>query len=630
MTQNNQPIRILFAEDLPADAEMARFEIKNGGIEFIYKLVETEYDFRQELTTFTPDIVISDYSMPSFDGMTALEIAKEFSPLTPFIMLTGSMNEETAVACMKAGANDYVIKEQIKRLPFAVKEAIEKSQDRKEKVLMQEKLQETLKEYRDLINGMNETVWIIHPSGRLLEVNDTAVEVLGYSKDELIGMGLTGIDCYLKKEEIEELVRSIQKDKNQFFHTIHATKDGREIPVEINSSIINYQGQPAILSVARDISDRVLIEDKLRLLSRSVEQSPIGIIITNKNGIIEYVNSAFTRMSGYNSDEVVGNTPRILKSGRYSETFYKDLWDKILLGKEWHMEIINKKKNGDFYWADVSISPVLNSKGEITHFVSVMEEISEKKRMIEELVNAKEKAEESDRLKSAFLANMSHEIRTPLNGILGFTSLITDDDDLPKPLKKQYYDIINRSAESLMHIINDILEISRLDTGQMIIKNKPFNLADTLERLHTIFRKKLHDKDKTNVDLELVVSQKPLFVESDENRLVQIMTNLLDNAIKFTSNGKITFGVHIIEHNRIDFFVSDTGIGIEKEKQSIIFERFSQAHESISNKFGGTGLGLSIVQKIIEIMGGEIRVDSEPGKGSVFSFYILTPSTVVV
>jgi signal transduction histidine kinase len=121
-----------------------------------------------------------------------------------------------------------------------------------------------------------------------------------------------------------------------------------------------------------------------------------------------------------------------------------------------------------------------------------------------------------------------------------------------------------------------------------------------------------------------------LFVESDENRLVQIMTNLLDNAIKFTSNGKITFGVHIIEHNRIDFFVSDTGIGIEKEKQSIIFERFSQAHESISNKFGGTGLGLSIVQKIIEIMGGEIRVDSEPGKGSVFSFYVLTPSTVVV
>lgn len=630
MTQNNQPIRILFAEDLPADAEMARFEIKNGGIEFIYKLVETEIDFRHELTTFTPDIVISDYSMPSFDGMTALEIAKEFSPLTPFIMLTGSMNEETAVACMKAGANDYVIKEQIKRLPFAVKEAIEKSRDRKEKVLMQEKLQETLKEYRDLINGMNETVWIIHLSGRLLEVNDTAVEVLGYSKDELIGMGLTGIDCYLKKEEIEELVRSIQKDKNQFFHTIHATKDGREIPVEINSSIINYQGEPAILSVARDISDRVLIEDKLRLLSRSVEQSPIGIIITNKNGIIEYVNSAFTRMSGYNSDEVVGNTPRILKSGRYSETFYKDLWDKILLGKEWHMEIINKKKNGDYYWADVSISPVLNSKGEITHFVSVMEEISEKKRMIEELVNAKEKAEESDRLKSAFLANMSHEIRTPLNGILGFTSLITDDDDLPKPLKKQYYDIINRSAESLMHIINDILEISRLDTGQMIIKNKPFNLADTLERLHTIFRKKLDDKDKTNVDLELVVSQKPLFVESDENRLVQIMTNLLDNAIKFTSSGMITFGIHKIEHNRIDFFVSDTGIGIEKEKQSIIFERFSQAHESISNKFGGTGLGLSIVQKIIEIMGGEIRVDSEPGKGSVFSFYVLTPSAVVV
>ncbi|MFO8088116.1 MAG: PAS domain S-box protein, partial [Bacteroidales bacterium] len=264
-------IRILFAEDLPADAEMARREIQNQGIAFDYRLVDTEEEFRDELTQFNPDIVISDYSMPPFDGLKALEIAREFRPSIPFIILTGSLNEETAVYCMKAGANDYVLKEKIKRLPFALREAIEKARIEQEKENYQTQLQTTLNDYTDLINGMTETIWIVSLEGEVLDVNNTAVKKLGYTREELTKIGLAGVDNQFSEAEIRRMSASMKEDVVQFFHTQHITKQGEVIPVEISSSLIHYQGGSAVLCVVRDISDRLNIEGRLRLLSRSVE-----------------------------------------------------------------------------------------------------------------------------------------------------------------------------------------------------------------------------------------------------------------------------------------------------------------------------------------------------------------------
>ncbi len=612
-------VKILFAEDLPADAELARREIKKRGIDFIYKVVDNEPEFRKELDEFKPDIVVSDYSMPTFNGMLALNITRKFSPFLPFIVLTGSMNEETAVACMKAGANDYVIKEQIKRLPFAITEALEKSQVRHEKAKMEKQLFQSLEEYRELINGMKETVWITDPNGELLEVNERAVNTLEYSREELLKIGLEGIDKFLTKEDIINLVDQMPSVKNQFFQSWHTTKSGKNIPVEVNSTLVNYHGKKAIMSIARDISERIEIENRLKLLSRSVEQSPVGIVITNHEGIIEYVNKAFTKISGYNQSEVIGKTPRILKSGKHPKSFYKQIWDTILAGKEWHGELMNKNKSGNLYWADISISPIVNPNGEITHFVSVREDISDMKKMIDDLVAAKEKAEESDRLKSAFLANMSHEIRTPMNGIMGFTELLKEPKLAGKE-KKHYIKIIQKSGQRMLNTINDLIEISKIESGSLELKMSEANVNEQLDYLFNFFKPETTKKG-LSFKLFKALPDEQAGVETDPEKLNGVLMNLTKNAIKYTNQGEIELGYQLV-NNTIEFYVKDTGIGIEEKQQKAVFDRFVQADLSLSKPYEGAGLGLSIAKAYVEMLGGKIWLQSEWEKGTQFFFSI--------
>ena len=235
---------------------------------------------------------------------------------------------------------------------------------------------------------------------------------------------------------------------------------------------------------------------------------------------------------------------------------------------------------------------------------------------------SKEKAEESDRLKSAFLANMSHEIRTPLNSILGFSDMLTEDSELSQEAKEEYSSIINRNADNLLQIIDDILDISKLDTGQVKITKKPIDLLQTLNELYTQFQRKISETGKENIVLKLKIPDFPVSINTDRVRFNQIVSNLLSNSGKFTHSGEIEFGVMEITGQQITFFVSDTGIGIEKAVQSAIFERFRQASDSTTKLYGGTGLGLAIVKNLVELMGGEIYLESEIGKGTTFKFWL--------
>jgi PAS domain S-box-containing protein len=751
MDQKNQTVRILLAEDVPTDAELVKREIRKVLPESSYRIVETREDFTDALKIFAPDLIVSDYRMPTFDGMEALKIAIGNVPDTPVIIVTGSINEETAVNCLKAGAVDYVLKESLKRLGQAVLNALEQkeikqkkreaekslreseerfrrlaenAQDliyriellperkfsyvspaalqitgftpeehysdpdlglklvhpddrhilekmsngedeirkhqifrwiKKDRTLIwieqrnipiynelgelvaiegiarditgykeaMEALQESEKEYRRLINGMNETIWIVDLEGRVLDVNKAAVKTLGYSRPELKESGIGLVDKYLKAEEVMQLVGSMKEDKIQIFETEHTTKDGRVFPVEISSSLIKYRGENVILSVARDISDRRKIEDELKLVNRSVEQSPVSIVVTNSEGIIEYVNSAFSKVTGYLPEEIKGKTPRILKSGKQPEWVYKNLWDTILAGKEWIGELMNKKKNGELYWANVSISPVLNTKGEITHFVSAREDITEKKKMIEDLVTAKEKAEESDRLKSAFLANMSHEIRTPMNGILGFANLLKEPK-LTVEEKENFVNIIESSGQRMLATINDLIDISKIESGMIEVEYSKVNIHEEMQLLFSFFEPEASKKglkffyryESTHTDTVMV---------SDKLKLNAIMTNLIKNALKYTLDGSVEFGFRL-ENETVLFFIRDTGIGIDKNRQDAIFERFVQADNSISRGFEGSGLGLSISKAYVEMLKGRIWVESVKGKGS--DFYFVLPRRV--
>lgn len=369
----------------------------------------------------------------------------------------------------------------------------------------------------------------------------------------------------------------------------------------------------------QDITERKEAENQLRLLSRAVEQSPVTIVITNKDGNIEYANPKFTAITGYTIEEIKGKNPRILKSGNQPKEFYETLWNTILAGKDWTGEFQNKKKNGDSYWESAVISPLINRKGDITFFIAIKEDITEKKKMFEELIEAKEHAEESDKLKTAFLNNISHEIRTPFNGILGFLSLI-QDKDLSEDEKSEYIHIINQSADRLMNTINDIVEIAQIQAGQIKLTLEETDINKLVQELF--------DKFKADVEIKGVqfilnnkLSNTDCIINTDWPKLNEVLNSLIKNAIKFTAIGSIEFSIQK-NIDSVIFSIKDTGIGIPKGNQKIIFERFTQATVSRIRQFEGSGLGLSIAKAYVEMLGGKIWVESEEGKGSTFSFII--------
>jgi len=358
---------------------------------------------------------------------------------------------------------------------------------------------------------------------------------------------------------------------------------------------------------------------QIALLGKSLEQSPVSVVITDPEGNIEYINPKFTEVSGYLFEEVSGQNPRILKSGKQSVEIYEQLWKTIISGKQWFGELHNKKKNGELYWESVSISPVLNSEGKINHYIAIKEDITEKKKMIEELIYAKEKAQESDRLKSAFMANMSHEIRTPLNGILGFASLLSEEE-LDSNQVNEYASIINRSGSRLLDLINNIIDISKIESGTIVINNENINLNQLLNDCIKQFSIQAQ-RNKINLLVSIPISLQNIEILSDSLKLHQILTNLIGNALKFTTTGSIKTGIYQ-QDNELVFFVKDSGKGIPQEYIERIFERFYQIETSFSRGFEGAGLGLSLCKGLVEALGGKINVNSQLEKGSIFRFTI--------
>jgi len=369
----------------------------------------------------------------------------------------------------------------------------------------------------------------------------------------------------------------------------------------------------------RLLEERKQSENELRKLSRAVEQSPASIVITNLRGDIEYVNPKFSAITGYSFEEALGKNPRILKSDETKSESYKALWETITSGKEWRGEFRNKKKNGELFWERASISPVLNEIGEITHFIAIKEDIGKEKNLISNLMIAKEKAEESDRLKSAFLANMSHEIRTPMNGILGFAELLKEPNVSVEDQEK-YLGVIQKSGNRLLNIINDIVDISKIESGQMETTLSEVNVNEKIEDIYNFFmpqaqQKGIHFSNKCSLPADQAR------ISSDKVKIYAILTNLVYNAFKFTYAGSIEFGYEKKE-SFLEFFVKDTGIGISEANKDIIFKRFMQGGKITNKTYEGTGLGLSISKSYVEMLGGKIWVESEEGQGSTFYFTI--------
>jgi PAS domain S-box-containing protein len=387
-----------------------------------------------------------------------------------------------------------------------------------------------------------------------------------------------------------------------------------------------------------DINDRVEAEQSLRKLSQAVAQSPESIIITDRNSVIEYVNAACLESTGYSEAELIGQNPRIFNSGQTAREVYTRLWETLSQGKPWAGQFCNQRKDGQIFYEHVRIAPIRDAAGEVTHYVSVKEDITEKMRVAQELdayrehleemvanrtvelAHAKDAAEAANVAKSAFLANMSHEIRTPMNGVMMLTHLL-----MQTPLNPNQQDKLGKvvgCAEHLLSVINNILDISKIEAGKLSLEVSQFSLREISGRALAMMQAKAAEKGlKLRVLIDPVL---PALVNGDATRVSQALLNYLGNALKFTEQGEIILQLEqlAIEGKKVKvrFSVSDTGIGIDQEAMGRLFQNFEQADNSTTRKFGGSGLGLSITRHLAKMMGGETGAQSEPKIGSKFWF----------
>jgi PAS domain S-box-containing protein len=492
---------------------------------------------------------------------------------------------------------------------------------RSERKKTEEALMKSEERYRTLIENQGEGTAIVDINENITYINPAGERIFGMLQGEIVNRNLSE---FVDSEEMKVITEQTQERSQGQISTYELNikrQDGekRVILVTGTPQFDNDGSFIGTFGVFRDITERKKTEDELLKLSSAVEQSPVSIIITDTKGNIEYVNSKFTKVTGYEQSEVLGANPRILKSGDMPSKTYKQLWKSLTSGHEWCGEFHNKKKNGDLFWEFAYLSPIFDTHGDIAHFLAVKEDITERKQAEKELIEAKEKAEESDRLKSAFLSNISHEIRTPLNSIIGFSDLLINSDSEPDK-QLGFARIINNSGINLLSIINDILDISKIESGQLRVNKKMFSVSQLINDIKKEYQFKALNKG-IELRLDGLNPTNEVFVESDEDRIRQVLTNLVVNAIKFTNDGIIVIGIKMNE-NFVQFRVKDTGIGIPAKFHEQIFERFRQVESANTRKHGGNGLGLPISKSIVEILGGKIWVESEEGKGSTFYFTI--------
>ena len=490
------------------------------------------------------------------------------------------------------------------------------SRDITEQRKAEEALRENEEKFRSLVESINEVFYIADKDGKITYCSPNITPATGFELNEILGNSFLRMIAPIDRRSVMnhylDMTKKTESDTMQVFRV--RCKDGKIIWAEqithivrdLNGNVVEYR------NVTRNITDRKIAEGELNKLSSAVEQSPVSVIITNKDGNIEYVNKKFCAATGYSKQEVLGKNPRILNSGYHDKKFYADLWNTIIDGNNWQGEMRNKKRTGELFWESALISPLVDYAGEITNYIAVKEDITEKKLLMEELIEAKDKAESSNKLKDAFIANMSHEIRTPLNGILGLTSVIKSlYADHIKEDEESIFSGIDHSSKRIIRTVDMILNYSRVQTGEFPIKPLDIELSVICENLVKEFA--VTAKSKL---LELSFENRcgnSTTIFGDEYSVTHSISNLIDNAIKYTENGFIKIILYKGSDNEILLEIKDSGIGIGKEYLSHIFEPYQQEHLGYGRAYEGVGLGLSMVKKFLSLNKADICVESEKG-----------------
>jgi PAS domain S-box-containing protein len=521
-----------------------------------------------------------------------------------------------------------------------------------------EKAIENEERFRNLIEQATDALFLADMDGKIIEVNERSCNELGYTREELLSMNVNDLDPnFIKDNHKKTIWSSLVPGAPHTVITKHRCKDGKVIPVEVNIGLTFIGGKKCILGSSRNISERVKSEQVLKLTQFGIDHSMISIFQVDDSGSIYYTNEQACKSLGYSREELLK-----MKIWQVDPNMDEEKWKvhrkRTRSLRDSTIETAHRRKDGTVFPVEVSINFVEFENKKVSF--SFARDITERKQAEKilqeqnleyqklnkeykaqnrklreilkriqginiELERAKEKAEESDRLKTAFLANMSHEIRTPMNGILGFAELLKLPT-LTGGKMHQYIKIIQQSGRRMLTIINDLIDISKIEAGQIEYRKEETSVNKLINNLYAFFKPEVEQKG-ISFYCSGELSEGKSVIETDRTKLTQVLTNLLKNAVKFTEKGRIGFGYTLKKltgdrGKNLEFFVEDTGSGITNEIKDKIFERFWQGDISYTKEYEGTGLGLSISKAYVELMGGKIWVESKPGKGSVFFFTI--------
>jgi PAS domain S-box-containing protein len=463
--------------------------------------------------------------------------------------------------------------------------------------------------------------------GKVIWMNEALERILGYTlkemKGETFGKRLMGEES--DEAEFEKAVEAVKQKKAYELELKIYRKDGTPIWAYLsNSPLLNELGDvERQITVAVDITERKNAEEQLKLLSLVASSTTSGVVINNRNGEVEWINSAFEKITGYNLNDVKGKHLGDSLKGELTDVSIIERSRRLSKNKQsFEVDLLAYRKDGKQLWISVLNSVILTPDGEVDKYIEVIIDITSKKKVELELIAAKEQALQLSRAKDMFISVMSHEIRNPLNAVIGVSRLLIDNNPLES--QKENLDILQFSAENLMTLINDVLDFTKIETGNIELEKAEVNLREMIHRIVTSMQ---YRANENNIYLKETVDEAlPEFVIADSARLVQVLLNLVSNAIKFTEKGGVTIDLKVLEDTntniRIKFSVTDTGIGIANDKLSTIFESFKQAEADTTRKYGGTGLGLAISKRLIELHDSRINVDSVLGQGSTFWFII--------
>ncbi len=490
-------------------------------------------------------------------------------------------------------------------------------------------LRESEEKFREIFDKANDAMylWQLKTDGSIdkcIEVNENACKMTGYSKEELLKFTPEMLDDHESRKKVSNILKKLHEKGSSTFTATHVAKNGTLIPVEISAHIFMLQQKRVILSITRDISERLMAEDQLRKLSQSVEQSPVSVVITDVYGNIEYVNPKFSQVTGYSSDEAMGKNPRILKSGAMSGDNYKYLWETITAGREWQGEFQNKRKNGELYWENASISPIKSNSGEITHFIAVKEDITERKRLQQQLIQA-QKMESIGNLAGG-IAHDFNNLLTVINGHAEISLMKLEKDH---PSHRDLISILH-AGKRAENLTRQLLAFSR----KQIYETKIINLNEVITGLDKLLRRLIGE----NIEIKINLMKDLPPVKADPGQIEQIMMNLAVNArdaindlgesakekiisietgIELIDEGTLKKYPEMSVEEKIFISIKDTGIGIPKDLKDKIFEPFFTTKE----KGKGTGLGLSTVYGIVKQNQGYIYVISDEMSGTHFKIY---------